>query len=309
MRTRIAQLTALVVALLAATGMAAASEQGHFQKSFQVSGAADLQIFTHSGDVSIRPGPAGTISITGRIHVGDAWLMGLGGKRNEEVADIEKNPPLQQSGNSVRIDYVNHRNISIDYEITAPPDTKIRAKSGSGDQTIEGMQAGVDVETGSGDVKLENLAGDIRIHTGSGNVQARGAAGPFEARAGSGDITIEEKAKGDVRLETGSGNIEARGVDGGFNASTGSGDVRVDGNPTNSWYVKTGSGNAQLRLPQEAAFDLDVSTSSGSVEVNHPVTTTVQGRVQETHKSIRGKVHGGGPEISVHTGSGDVHVD
>ena len=42
---------------------------------------------------------------------------------------------------------------------------------GSGDQTIEGMQAGVDMETGSGDVKLDDLAGDIRIHTGSGNVR------------------------------------------------------------------------------------------------------------------------------------------
>jgi DUF4097 and DUF4098 domain-containing protein YvlB len=309
MRIRFAQLTALAAILLLACGAATAKEQGHFQKTLQVSGAADLQINTHSGDISIRPGTAGTISITGRIHVGDAWLMGLGSKRTEEVTEIENNPPIQQSGNSVRIDYVNHRNISIDYEIIAPPDTKVRTRSGSGDQTIEGMRAGVDVETGSGDVKLNDLAGDIRIHTGSGNVQAREAAGPFEARAGSGDITIEEKSKGDVRLETGSGNIEARGVDGGFNASTGSGDVRVDGTPANSWYVKTGSGNAELRLPQQAAFDLDVSTSSGSVEVNHPVNTTVQGRVQESRKSIRGKVNGGGPEINVHTGSGDVRVD
>jgi Putative adhesin len=309
MRIRLAQLTALAVVVLLASGMAAASEQGHFQKTLQVSGATDLQVFTHSGDITIRPGPAGTISITGRIHVGDAWLMSFGHDRKQEVTDIENNPPIQQSGNNVRIDYVNHRNISVDYEITAPTDTKIHTRSGSGDQTIEGMKSGIDVETGSGDVKLNDLAGDIRIHTGSGNVQARGAAGPLEARAGSGDITIEEKSKGDVRVETGSGNIEARGVDGGFNASTGSGDVRVDGTPANSWYVKTGSGNAELRLPQQAAFDLDVSTSSGSVEVNHPVNTTVQGRVQESRKSIRGKVNGGGPEINVHTGSGDVRVD
>jgi len=310
MRKTFAKIATLAVAVLFATSLAMASEQGHFQKTLQVSGTADLQVFTHSGDVTIRPGPASTISITGRIHVGDGWFVGLSsGGRKGEVAAIENNPPIQQSGNSVRIDYVNHRNISVDYEITAPPDTKVRTKSGSGDQTIEGMQAGVDVETGSGDVKLNDLAGDIRIHTGSGNVQARGAAGPFEARAGSGDITIEEKAKGDVRVETGSGNIEARGLDGGLNASTGSGDVRVDGTPANSWYVKTGSGNAELRLPQESAFDLDVSTSSGSVEVNHPVTTTVQGRVEETRKTIRGKVRGGGPEINVHTGSGDVHVD
>lgn len=306
MRIRLAQLSAAVLALLLMTTLASASEQGRFEKRLQVSGAADLEIFTRSGDVIVRSGPAGSIAITGRIHVGDRWFNG--GKK-EEVQEIEKNPPIQQSGNNIRIDYVNRQNISIDYEITAPSDTKIRSKSGSGDQTIEGMHAGVDVETGSGDVQLRDLAGDIRIRTGSGNVRAQGASGPFEARAGSGDITVEEKSKGDVHLETGSGNIEVRGVDGGLRANTGSGNVRVDGIPASSWSVKTGSGNAELRLPQEAAFDLDVSTSSGSVSVNHPVTTTIQGRVQDARKSIQGKVRGGGPEISVHTGSGDVHVD
>jgi hypothetical protein len=39
------------------------------------------------------------------------------------------------------------------------------------------------------------------------------------------------------------------------------------------------------------------------------VTTTVQGRVEESRKSIVGKVRGGGPAISVHTGSGDIQVD
>ena len=35
---------------------------------------------------------------------------------------------------------------------------------------------------------------------------------------------------------------------------------------------------------------------------------TVQGRVQEMRKSIRGKVRGGGPVLSVRTGSGDIHI-
>ena len=306
MRKGFAKLSAVALGLLLATTVASASEQGRFEKSLNVTGAADLQVFTRSGDVTIRSGSAGTIGIIGHIHVGNRWFAG---DKKAEVEDIERNPPIQQSGNNIRIDYVNHQNISIDYEITAPADTKVRTKSGSGDQTIEGMQAGIDIETGSGDVRMTDLAGDLRIQTGSGNVQARGAAGPLQARAGSGDITIEERSKGDVRLETGSGNIEARGVDGGLRASTGSGNVRVDGTPANSWSVRTGSGDAELRLPQEAAFDLDVSSSSGSVSVNHPVTTTVQGHIEESRKSIRGKVRGGGPEISVHTGSGDVRVD
>src|SRR5262245_52178176 len=102
MRIRLIHLTALAVALTLATGVAAASEQGHFQKTFQITGAADLQVYTQSGDITVRPGPAGTVSITGRIHVGDAWMFGLGTNRKEEVHEIENNPPLSQNGNSIR---------------------------------------------------------------------------------------------------------------------------------------------------------------------------------------------------------------
>src|SRR6516164_6718080 len=190
-----------------ASAMAFGSEQGRFQRTFQVSSGAELQVFTHSGDITVRRGPAGSIAITGRIHVGDRWFTG---GRKTEVEEIEKNPPIQQTGNLVRIDYVNHTNISVDYEITAPADTRVRSKSGS------------DIETGSGDVRLDNVAGEMRMRTGSGNIRTRDVAGAFEARAGSGDITLEQKGKGDVRIDTGSGNIEARGVNGGLSASTGS---------------------------------------------------------------------------------------
>jgi len=306
---RPAMLKSLVVisCLLSGTGVAvASSEQGHFEKTLAVSGAVDLEVLTRSGNVTVHNGPAGTVSITGRIHVGDGWFTG---GRKEEVEAVEKNPPITQTGNNVRIDYINSRDISVDYDITAPADTKVRTKTGSGDVTAEGMKSGLDVETGSGDVRLRDLAGDLRIHTGSGNIDAKGAAGPFEARAGSGDIRVEETSKGDVRVETGSGNVEVRGIDGGLRASTGSGDIQIDGRPTSNWAVKTGSGNTDLRLPSEAAFDVDLSTSSGSIVVGQPVTTTIQGRVEDAHKTIRGKVRGGGPEIAVHTGSGDIRID
>ena len=44
------------------------------------------------------------------------------------------------------------------------------------------------------------------------------------------------------------------------------------------------------------------------VEVGAPIEMTVQGRVEDTHKSIRGKVRGGGPLLRVRTGSGDIHI-
>src|SRR5438445_120666 len=163
----------------------------------------------------------------------------------------------------------------------------------------------------SGPVDLEVLtrSGDINVHTGSGNVEGREVSGPLAAEAGSGDIRVEAKGSGDVRVHTGSGNIELHQVNGAMRAEAGSGDVRVDGVQKGDWDVKTGSGNVQLKLPEQAAFDIGASTGSGRVVVDHPVTMTLQGDVRHEQRSVRGKVRGGGPLLSVHTGSGDVHID
>ena len=295
----------LLIAVSVAALPATASIQGSFQRTFQVSGPVDLEVFTHSGDITVRSGATGTVSIIGRIHVSDRWFNG--GKK-AEVEQLEKNPPLRQSGNSIRIDYVNVHDISIDYEITAPAETTVRARTGSGDQRLEGLHGNMDLESGSGDMRLRDLTGEIRTRTGSGNVESVKISGPFSAHAGSGDIRLEESGVGDVNVHTGSGNITLNGVDGALHAEAGSGDITVGGTETGAWEVRTGSGNVGLRLPSRAAFDLDLSTSSGTIVVDEPVTTTVQGRVQESRRSISGKVRGGGPMIQVHTGSGNISI-
>jgi hypothetical protein len=292
--------------LLASTFAAASTPQGTFEKTFQVSGPVDLEVQTHSGDIIVRSGASGSVSIRGKIFVGDHWLFG---NRHTDVSDIEQHPPLRQDGNSIHIDYVNSRDISVDYEITVPTDTTIRTHSGSGDQTIEGTHGNADLQSGSGDMKLSRITGEIRLQTGSGDVRAREVAGPVRGGAGSGDIEVEETGSGDIDLHTGSGNITARGIQGAFRAEAGSGDITAEGAQTGAWEIRTGSGNVHVRLPSDAAFDANISTSSGTLDVGPPITMTVQGRVQETRKSITGKVRGGGPLLTLRTGSGDIHIE
>ena len=295
-----------LLALFCCTLPAGASVRGSFQRSFQVTGTVDLEALTHSGDITVHSGPAGTVSISGKIFVGDQWLSG---DRQSDVTELEKNPPVRQTGNSIRIDYVNIRNISIDYDITVPADTRLRTHSGSGDQTIEGLRSNLELESGSGDMRLKDLNGDLHVHTGSGNIDAQDVTGAFNAEAGSGDIRLNAKGGGDVRVHTGSGNIDLRDVQGTVRAEAGSGDITIDGTQTGIWDIRTGSGNVRLRLPSQAAFDLGASTGSGTVTVAHPVTMTIQGNVQRAQRSISGKVRGGGPMLTVHTGSGDVQID
>jgi DUF4097 and DUF4098 domain-containing protein YvlB len=291
--------------LLASTFAAASTPQGHFEKTFQVSGPVDLEAQTRSGDIIVRSGPSGTVTIRGKIYVGDRWLFG---SRHVDVSDIEQHPPLRQDGNSIHIDYVNARDISVDYEITVPADTTLRTRSGSGNQIIEGTRGNIDLQSGSGDMKLLRLTGEIRVQTGSGNVRAREISGPVRGGAGSGDIELEESGSGDINLHTGSGNITARGIQGAFRADAGSGDITAEGTQTGAWEIRTGSGNVHVRLPANAAFDANISTSSGTLDVDAPITMTIQGRVQETRKSIVGKVRGGGPLLTLRTGSGDIHI-
>jgi len=268
-------LTAICITVLPA---AASSVQGTFQRTFQVSGPVDLEALTHSGDITVQSGPAGTVTVSGKIHVGDRWFNG---GRKAEVEELEKNPPVRQTGNSIRIDYVNVRDISIDYEITVPAEVTVRTHTGSGDQRLEGLRGKMELESGSGDMRLTDLTGDIHTQTGSGNVESKKISGPFKASAG---------------------------VHGALRADAGSGDISADGTPATGWEIKTGSGNVTLRVPSDSGFDLDLSTSSGTIVVDQPVVMTVQGRVQEPRRNVSGKVHGGGPPLRVHTGSGDIEI-
>jgi len=297
---------ALVVFAISTSAAIASTPQGTFEKSFSVNGPVDLEVLTHSGDITVRTGPAGSVVVRGKIYVGDHWLFG---NRHADVSQIEQNPPLRQEGNSIHVDYVNAHDISIDYEITVPADTSLHTRSGSGDQMIEGTNGNADLQSGSGDVKLRQITGDIQLQTGSGNVEAHEIGGRLRGSTGSGDVQVEEVGSGDIDLQTGSGNMTVRGIQGAFRGEAGSGDITAEGTQTGTWEIHTGSGNVHVRLPANAAFNADIMTSSGTLDVDAPVTMTVQGRVQEERKAIRGKVRGGGPDLIVRTGSGDIHIE
>jgi hypothetical protein len=300
------RINTIFLLILAGSALCAASTpRGAFEKTYQVAGAVDLKVFTHSGDVTVRKGAAGTVSVKGKIFVNNHWMKD---DRQQDVQAIEQNPPVHQSGNNVEIDYVEVKNITINYEITVPAETTVMTKSGSGDLIVEGTEGPVDLTTGSGDVKLRDIKADVKLHTGSGDVVADQLVGRLDAEAGSGDIRITGLNGSNARLRTGSGDIEIRDVTAPLAVQTGSGHVTAEGAMAGAWELRTGSGDVRLSLPTQANFELDAATSSGSVVVDHPVTMTVQGNLEHARKNVRGTVGTGGPLLTIHTGSGDVHI-
>ena len=63
----------------------------------------------------------------------------------QRIDEIENNPPIEQSGNTIRIGHIENRewkrNISISYDLIVPTQTKLRSESGSGIQKVDGIAA------------------------------------------------------------------------------------------------------------------------------------------------------------------------
>jgi DUF4097 and DUF4098 domain-containing protein YvlB len=266
----------IAVAALAATPVRGA--EATFERDLTVNGRVDLTVANGSGTIQLTQGTAGHVHIVGRVR--SNWDA-----TDDEVREIAAHPPVEQTGNIVRIGtgHVNTRGISIDYEIEAPANAFLNAS------------------TGSGGVNDDGVGADARLSTGSGGIHATGLQGGFTVDTGSGSIYAEGSGDGDVKAETGSGSIELRGLHGALRAETGSGSINASGTPTGPWHVTTGSGSVEL-WTDDAAMTLDASTGSGSVHCDPEIA----GSSNKHH--VSGKIHGGGPTVRVEAGSGSIRI-
>jgi DUF4097 and DUF4098 domain-containing protein YvlB len=268
------------MALLALAAVPALASEATFERNLSFSGRVELKVATGSGNIHLTQGSGNQIHIFGKVK--SNW-----GGSDERVREIAANPPIEQTGNIVRIGarHENLNHVSIDYEIQAPADAYLDAGSGSGNVIDDGVG--------------ENA----KLSTGSGNIHATGLRGGFSAGTGSGDVYAEQTGQGDVKASTGSGSIELKNLRGGLRADTGSGNIKVTGTPTSSWHLHTGSGNVDFRAG-DAPLTLDAETGSGSVRTDREMVT--QGSNDRHH--VTGKLNGGGPTVRIETGSGSIHV-
>ncbi len=276
--------TAIVLSgLLLAPALASAAE-ANFDRTLTVSGNVNLYVSTGSGYVHISPGSDSQVHIVGHVKSQNGWF---GGSSDDRVKQIAANPPIEQSGNAVHIgkDGDWQRNISIDYEITAPKGSNVSAGSGSGDLRISDIAGGLKASTGSGTIEANNIAGNVALDTGSGDIRAN-LNNPSGAKA-----------------QTGSGSIRLSGVKGALKAGTGSGDIEIQGQPTADWKLETGSGSVTL-ITGGSKFTLDASTGSGGIHSDPPITT--HGSLEKQH--VMGDINGGGSLVRIETGSGDIRI-
>ena len=278
----------LATVLLAMVPVAAHAAEGNFERKLAVHGPVLLSVETGSGTIHVSPGDVNEVHVVAHVKAGSGYGLswGAGGSADERVKQVLDHPPVSQTGNIISIGKnMTVRNVSIDYEITTPRGTDLRAN------------------TGSGDIRIDDDGGPVQAKTGSGTINATGLSDHVSLESGSGDVNGTMLSSLDVKAQTGSGSINLKNVQGALWAHTGSGNIQVSGRPSSAWKVETGSGSVTLDVGK-IGYSLDAETGSGNVETSEPIT--MQGSFDKHH--VVGNVGGGGPRIRVSTGSGDVHI-
>lgn len=262
--------------------------EGSFDRSLNISGNLDLDVQTDSGGISVRAGAAGTVRIHAILKAQHGWFGG-GGDPQSRIRELERNPPVEQTGSSVRVGYVHDRDllkgISMRFEIEAPANTRLRARAESGGIEVEGIRDSLDCKTDSGGIEIRDAGSDVHAEADSGGIHIRNAKGSVFARADS-------------------GGIEAINVGGALDVQSDSGHMRLSQTAPARINASANSGGIDVTLAPGAGYDIDAQTDSGGLSVPE---MTVSSRFSNHH--MEGKVRGGGPTVTLRADSGGITVN
>lgn len=243
---------AVTVLLIGATGsflwgrMAATASVGPAQVQVQTQAYTGqpqaLVIQLASGDVTLRRGPAGRITVRRRLQwsvskpvVHEHW--------DGQVLNVRQDCPAGPF----------NRNCDTDYTLTVPPGVTVGAFTGSGTIVVAGITGQLNLMAGSGDITASGAAGQVQAQTGSGNVTVTGArSAQVMASSDSGDVALAFASEPRlVRAHSASGNVT----------------VLVPSGASYNVQAGTASGNRTITVGQDSTAPRSIAADSDSGDV------------------------------------------
>ncbi len=321
---------------------ALASQPATVERTLTVSGPVTLDVRSNPGGVYISRGSSSSVLVR-------AIIKPLYGRLDFDIAEaniraLEQNPPIEQTGNEVRLGFVKDpsllRAVTIRFEVQTPRATQVRAQTESGGISIDGITGPVETVTSSGRTQIRNLEGNLKITSHSGEVVVRDAGGDVTVDNQSGALQLS-RIGGSVITETTSGRTEIADVAGDLRSTTHSASIRIE-NVTGSVVARNRSGSIDtlelggpvhaettsgaIRISQVKPAAIRAVTGSGAIKVElasgagylldaHSNSGKVSGRVTKalslTDKahSLKGQLGAGGPLVDLDTDSSRIQID
>lgn len=300
-------------------------------ESFNVDESADLDL-----------GGIDTINVhcvSGKIIVeeGDphAALTGsvLSNNQKDSYLAVEKNGSTLTVKFDSNVVFPQTISSNVTLSVTLPKDVlaNLNVTGASADAQITGLDLqDMRVDTASGRTNVSFCTGDtLHIGAASGRINVSDAQfSRIDAGSTSGTVSILDSA-GDVSATCTSGNVETENITGSVKAGSTSGTVRVT-NVTGDVDIKNTSGSAyvlqeqkeigdihvglisgtvEVKLNSDAAFDLDIESTSGGFSTDFDETVSGSMSKKVVGEDLSGKVNGGGAQVDLSTVSGGIRVN
>jgi len=193
-------------------------------------------------------------------------------------------------------------------------------KTSDGDVKVDKLEGPLVVHTSDGDVRILDVVGETSVVTSDGEIDVRNASGPEALfRTSDGDISVDaltaetielHTSDGSIRVgriegrdmiaRTSDGDLDMESVSGSLEAATGDGSITVGIERLDSLDLETGGGD--IEITGNARLAADVRLRGESVRI--PRAVELDGRVD--HKSVNGRLNGGGPTLRATARDGDV---
>ncbi len=169
----------------------------------------------------------------------------------------------------------------VDFTITVPASTPLEVHAISADVTVAGVCGEATLSSISGDVTLRCGNGDVHVESVSGDVSATDLRSHLEIKSVSGNATAQQ-VHGDVIASSVSGDVSLDRVDGNdVRVESVSGDIGFSGpvHQGGRYGFRSHSGDVTIRPDGDLSATVSVSTFSGDVESDWPMTINPGGGV------------------------------
>jgi hypothetical protein len=237
-----------------------------FQKSYRLAQGSRVSVKNVSGDVIVKGYDGDAVVVTGYKEGRD--------RDQVSVEDLSDGSHVE-----VKVRYPErcHCNASVRFEVKIPRTINLNYDAFS---------------SVSGNVEISEATGTIRAKSVSGDVNVREVAGTIYANSVSGDVTVGE-ASGAVSAKSTSGNVRV--------------DLqRLEGAHTNRLEFGSVSGNVEVKMPGSIGAEVEMSTLSGHLETDFPIT--IEKREFGPGRSARGRIGDGARALKLSSVSGNVYL-
>ncbi len=255
-----------------------------------------LTVTTTSGDVLFSKVQAGKMQTSSTS--GDIWFPEI----------QAENAGISSTSGSVRLDSASAAAVDISTtsgDITVgQAEGRAEITSTSGEIKLSGLEGPCQISTTSGDISLGQVSGAVSLSTTSGNVRLDEGQSGLEAESTSGDIQVRS-LEGDFGMETTSGELVISDGKGAGTAHSVSGDIYISlAELSGDLDISTTSGTVDVKLPKTAAFDFRFSTTSGQCNTFFDQVLSFDSK----RRNAQGQYGSGGHSVKVSSVSGDLSI-